>query len=96
MHCILKSAPIVNAALFDDVRAIEYATAARALRAVWPPWTALMFLPNSIGFFRNLVMALVGPRPELFDGYPTADGDYVYGVGAFIPTSMSRPNGKGN
>ena len=72
-----------QSALFADVRAIEYATGrgfANRLAAMEDADVSAEF--NWL--FPEFGDGTRRSRPELFDGYRTADGDYVYGVGAFI------------
>jgi hypothetical protein len=72
-----------QSALFADVLAIEYATG----RGFTSRLAAMEGVDVSAEFnwlFPEFGDGTRRSRPELFDGYRTADGDYVYGVGAFI------------
>jgi len=77
-------------ALFSNVQAIEYATRQSFSRRL----AAMEGLDVSTEFnwlFPEFGDGTRRSRPELFDGYRDEDGDYVYGVGAFIPDINVAP-----
>ena len=77
-------------ALFSDVQAIEYATGRSFARRL----AAMEGLDVSAEFnwlFPEFGDGTRRSRPELFDGYRDEDGDYVYGVGAFISDAVVSP-----
>ena len=70
-------------ALFADVQSIEFATGRGFSRRL----AALEGVDVSAEFdwlFPEFGDGTRRSRPELFDGYRAADGDFVHGVGAFI------------
>lgn len=73
-------------ALFEDVRSIEFA----AERSFFRRWTALGERDVSEEFEQLFPLYGDGTRrsaPELFEGTARENGDFVYGVGAFIPSA---------